>query len=304
MPGGDPVDDVFQLVEQFLGSPDAEGGDQHAATVPQGPLDRRLETLAAGAAVVVQAVAVGAFEHQDVGPVGRLRRGQQGCVASAEVPGKDDPGVLAAQAVVEVALHIGGAEDVPGALQADAQARAGRVHQGEPVLVRQGDEALLDEFQVALQGATVAGDTETEGVFEDDGQQPGGRLAAENGPLEAGRQQVGNAPHVVDVHMGCHQRADGGDVKVDVRPGGAGLAVGRDFGTLEQTAVDQQAMRVVRDQLMAGAGDAVPGTMVEDSHCRSLTLRWVGGGRVAQAARVAHPGRVVGLRCANPTYSL
>ena len=28
------------------------------------------------------------------------------------------------------------------------------------------------------------------------------------GPLEAGRQQVGNAAHMVNVHMGDHQRPD------------------------------------------------------------------------------------------------
>ncbi len=61
------VDDVFEFVEQFLGAADAEGGDQHGAVVGQGLLDDGFEALFACAAVFMKTVAVGAFEHQDVG---------------------------------------------------------------------------------------------------------------------------------------------------------------------------------------------------------------------------------------------
>ena len=36
----------------------------------------------------------------------------------------------------------------------------------------------------------------------------GGAVGLEDRALEAGRQQVGNAPHVVDVHMRDHQGLD------------------------------------------------------------------------------------------------
>src|SRR5690606_39749976 len=71
------VDDVFQFIEQLLGAADAEGGNQHAAAIGQGALDHPLQALAAAAAILVQAVTVGAFDHQGVGAVGRLRRRQQ-----------------------------------------------------------------------------------------------------------------------------------------------------------------------------------------------------------------------------------
>src|SRR5690606_39486875 len=48
------------------------------------------------------------------------------------------------------------------------------------------------------------------------------------------------------------------------QPAGASAAFGRGFFALEQAAVDEQAVLLVHAQLMAGAGDAVPGTMVDD----------------------------------------
>lgn len=71
-----PVDDLFELIEQLLGAANAEGGDQNRALVLQGALDHRFEALAAGVAVFVLAIAVGAFDHQGVAVFGRLGRVQ------------------------------------------------------------------------------------------------------------------------------------------------------------------------------------------------------------------------------------
>lgn len=79
------MDDVFQLVEQFLGAADAEGGYQHGAVVGQSVFDDLLQALAAGAAVFVQAVAVGAFQHQNVGTLRWYAGFQDRCAGGAEV---------------------------------------------------------------------------------------------------------------------------------------------------------------------------------------------------------------------------
>lgn len=110
------LNDVFELVEQFLGAADAERGDQHGALVFQGLFDNGFESLAAGAAVFVEAVAVGAFEHQDVGALWGFGRHQEGGMRCAEVAGKDDALALPCLREVEVDFDIGRAEYVPGAL--------------------------------------------------------------------------------------------------------------------------------------------------------------------------------------------
>lgn len=68
------VEDVFQLVEQLLCSAQAECWDEDGALVRKGAVDGGFQALLALAAVWVQAVAVGTFEHQDVGALGWLQR--------------------------------------------------------------------------------------------------------------------------------------------------------------------------------------------------------------------------------------
>jgi hypothetical protein len=84
------VDDLFEFVEQFLRAADAEGGDEQAALVAESVFADRLQALPAVLAAFVGAVAVGAFEDDDVGAVGRSGRRQQGRVGGAEVAGEDD----------------------------------------------------------------------------------------------------------------------------------------------------------------------------------------------------------------------
>lgn len=68
------VEDVFQLVEQLLCSAQAECWDEDGALVRKGAVDGGFQALLALAAVWVQAVAVGTFEHQDVSAFGWLQR--------------------------------------------------------------------------------------------------------------------------------------------------------------------------------------------------------------------------------------
>lgn len=108
------LDDLLQFVEQFLGAANTERRDQYGAAVSQGMFDHRLQALGAGGSVFVCAVAIGAFEHQHVGRLGRLRIGQQRRVGRAEVAREDDGGLVLA--FDELELDVGGAQDVAGGL--------------------------------------------------------------------------------------------------------------------------------------------------------------------------------------------
>ena len=64
------VDDVFDFVQQFLGTADTERGDKHTAAVLQCALDGLAQGFGALFAVFVDAVAVGAFYYQFVATLG------------------------------------------------------------------------------------------------------------------------------------------------------------------------------------------------------------------------------------------
>src|SRR5690606_18816472 len=59
----------------------------------------------------------------------------------------------------------------------------------------------------------------------------------------------------------CANALDG---EVDGQPAGASATLGRGFFALDQAAGDEQAVLLGHAQLMTGAGDAVPGTMLDD----------------------------------------
>jgi hypothetical protein len=64
------VNDLFQLVQQFLSTANAEGRNQYGALILQRMFDDGFEALTAIGTVLVQAVAVGAFKHEDIGSLG------------------------------------------------------------------------------------------------------------------------------------------------------------------------------------------------------------------------------------------
>lgn len=258
------MDDFFQLVEQLLRAAEAERGNQYRAFVLQGVLDNGLEALPALGAVFVQAVAVGAFQHEDVGALGRCGGHQQRRVGSAQVAGENDARVVARGRVGQVDFDVGRAEDVAGALQADARHKRVGFDQGEPLVVRQGQQALFDPFDIARYLFVVPAEAELECVFEDNGQQLGRRLATEDRPLEPCSQQIGNPPDVVDMHVGDDQRLDGLQREFDGQLPCARPAIGGGFAALEKAAVDQQAAGRVHMQLMAGAGHTFAGAVMLD----------------------------------------
>ena len=64
------VNDLSQLVQQLLSAANAEGRNQYGALILQRMFDDGFETLTAAGTVLVQAVAVGAFKHEDIGSLG------------------------------------------------------------------------------------------------------------------------------------------------------------------------------------------------------------------------------------------
>jgi hypothetical protein len=68
------VNEVFEFVEQLLRTADAERWDDDSAAVFQGVFDGGLEAFLAGGAVFVDAIAVGAFEDEDVRALGGFWR--------------------------------------------------------------------------------------------------------------------------------------------------------------------------------------------------------------------------------------
>lgn len=71
------VEDFLQLEQQLLRSADTERRNEHRALVGQRPLDGSLQPLAAVRAILVAAVAIGAFENQQIGAFGRNQVRQQ-----------------------------------------------------------------------------------------------------------------------------------------------------------------------------------------------------------------------------------
>lgn len=263
------VEDILQLVQQFLGAADAEGRDQDGALILQGAGQYPLQPLLTFLSVFVVAIPVGAFDHQGVAAVGWLGCRQHGGVRCAQVPGEHHP--VPARRPFYVAFHVGGAEDVPCSSQPYSYLAVAGVQGGVPLVVGQRHQAPFDHPQVTVDVVWPAAEAQFEGVLEDDGQQLRRGLAAEDRAFEARRQQPGYSAHVVYVHVGDYQGLDRGHREIDGQVIGVGAA-GALVAALEQAAVHQQAVLVVQTQFVGGSGDAVDGAVVADYRPGGLWL--------------------------------
>ena len=266
------MQDVLELVEQLLRAPDAEGGHDHRAAVLERMLDDRLQTRTPVAAILVDAVAVGGLQHQHVRPPGRTRRRQQRRVRRPEIAREHHPERLRPRPARELALDVGRAEDVAGALQADPAARVRAAIHQVPLAVGQRADARLHLAEVALDQGAVAAHTHREGVGEHGGQQACRGLAAQDRPLEASGEQPRQAAAMVDVDVGQHQRANTLEREIDLQPVGGRAPVGRGLRALEQAAVDQQAVAPLDEKLVTGTGDAVARAVVQDGRVHDVIL--------------------------------
>lgn len=147
-----------------------------------------LQALAASAAVFVQAVAVGAFQYQNVGTLRWHAGPEDRCAWCAEVAGEDYSLAGLARAVLQIDLYIRRAEHMGGALQTHFGLQAFIVLQGKPVIVGQRDDALLHLLEVTVDLFLVSAEGELESIFQHDGQQFGRRLAAHDRAIETSGQ--------------------------------------------------------------------------------------------------------------------
>ncbi|MNP00718.1 hypothetical protein D3C76_925130 [compost metagenome] len=247
---------VFEFVQQLLGAAEAERRNEQCALVSQGAVDGRFQSLMTVACRRVQAVAVGAFQYQYIGPFRGLHWAQQGVATDAEVAGEHVAG--AGLRVLHIAFDIGRTQQMPGALQANATGEPWLLDQGVPLLERQGHDQVANELQVPCHLGGLAADAQLVGVFQHQWQQPGGRLAAQDGATVAGSQQCRDAANVVEMHMGDDQGLDALHAETEW----CRCCAWRGLGALLQAAVDQQAGGRVEVQLMAGASDAAGATMM------------------------------------------
>ncbi|MCY1366305.1 hypothetical protein D9M69_531970 [compost metagenome] len=185
-------------------------------------------------------------------------------MGSAQVAGEDDALLFCLLGVAEVALDVGGAQDMTGSLQADARLQVGGVDQAMPGAVGERHQTLANQLEVFLQLLRVAPEGELECIFQYQRQQVRRGLAAEDRALVSGGQEVRQPAYMVHVYVGQHQGFQGGNVEVDAQLVGIGSPIGGGFRALEKAAIHQQAVLVIHQQLMAGAGYAVGGAVVLD----------------------------------------
>ena len=117
---------------------------------------------------------------------------------------------------------------------------------------------------VTLDLLLIAAKSKLEGILKNDGQQLGRWLTAEDRPLEASGQQVGNTSHVIDMHMGGNQGLDASKGKINRQLLSVGSAIRRGLGTLKQTTINQQAVLGVHLQLVTRACHANNGAVMQD----------------------------------------
>lgn len=139
---------------------------------------------------------------------------------------------------------------MPGAAQADRRLFARALVHAVPLVEGQRPQQTLYPAQIPVYRLRLAADGQLKGVLQHDRQQLGAGLAAIDRPVKTGGQQPGNTPHMIEMHMGDHQRPDVADIEFDFGAPGIGT-VRPPVTALKQAAIDQQPRVVVQRQFVA-----------------------------------------------------
>ncbi len=196
---------TLQLVQQLLSAPYAEGRHNHRSAVGQGTVNRPLQPHPALPSALVLTVAIGALKHGNIGPPWRLWRWQQGRIGRPQVPRKHHPAIAPAAAVKHIRLDIGRAENMARPLQAHPQTVTSVIYHRVPHLIVERHQLLTNLLQKAPYQSRITGKTNLQRILYYQRQQTRRRNRANNRPPEPRRQQIGQTPNVVDVHMRHHQ---------------------------------------------------------------------------------------------------
>ncbi len=148
-----------------------------------------------------------------------------------------------------------------------------------PAAVRQRHHPRPYQLQNTVNQSAIPSEANLQGVFQDFRKHDGGRFGADDGAVKAGGEQVGNAAHVVDVHVGDDQGADVIDGEIDGEVGGRGAS--GFFLALEQAAVDQYTGGGVCRWLTGPATGSATGSVplgTDPNRTKPGVTRWQKGG--------------------------
>ena len=266
----DPETYSVQLVEQFLGPAEGEGGNIDDAFIGKGFLEQVLQNLEPAFSVGVDTIAVGGFQDEQVAGVGRVGVREDRGISAAQVAGEEHS-VSAASTVGEGEEDETGAENVAGVLELEGYAvfQCEDFVEFEPPgeVVYQGFEVLIAQlpsrgslpvilFPVAPPlGRIIVPVREGHGVTEHGEEEGLGGMGTDDLAPEAGLDQVRHPADVVDMGVGEEE-------VVDIF-GRDGKPVERQLRiiALGSAAVDQDVDAVRRSGTgldeVAGAGDTV-----------------------------------------------
>ncbi len=205
-----------ESVDEFLGSPHREGGDDDLPAARGDPTYQRPERRGGVGRGVVELPGVGAFDDQGVdGTARRLWIADDRLIPAADVAREDEP---VRGRAVEGQIDRRAAEDVSGVAVGDGDV----LGDPEGATVRMCFDQLLHpggigpgvEWRRRRSGPTFflqpaeVGLLDVGRVGEHDGAEVAGRRGGVDRTIELSRREEGEPPGVIDVGMGEHDGLD------------------------------------------------------------------------------------------------
>lgn len=159
-----------------------------------------------------------------------------------------------------VNFDVGRAQDVTSALEFDPEFFLIVVENGMPLFIRKWFELLIDGIEKLIDQTRISGETDFQGVFNNQRQKLSRGLGAVYRAFKPGGHQVWQPTYVVDMHVGDDEGEDRAEVETDLMLFEAVEMVG--ILALEQAAVDQHGVVGSGDIAVAAAGNAIRAAMV------------------------------------------
>ena len=204
------MQDILQLIQQLLGTANAESRNQHRTTIFQGTYQHRLQARLTLLPALVKPIPIGTFDHQHIGLSGRQWGRQNWSVCGAKITGKHRN-----MPALPATLNKRRTKNMPGSLQAHLRPHLAWQLNIVPVIVGQRHQALLEHVEKLLHIRRRPAHSKPKGILHDYRQQLGRRPTAINRPGKALRKQPRQAPHMINVHMGQHQCLNTGNIEID-----------------------------------------------------------------------------------------
>ncbi|EMR04092.1 hypothetical protein ADICEAN_00715 [Cesiribacter andamanensis AMV16] len=222
----------------------------------------------------MQAITIGTFQKEHIGPFGQLGLVQQGIVESANIPRKEQAPTL------HIQLQEGSAQDVAGIAVPVANLLAQRNPLPRLLRTEQGQGFLhilqaIEGFGGAVFGiALLIGPAsffflQLGAVFQNDAGYLQAGLGAVNGAAKPLGHQAGQVATMVQVAMGEQHRIDGGRIDRKRRP----VDQAQLLEPLKQAAVNKDALAQGFDQVF-GAGNRFGRSQKMDAYGHGGIGQW------------------------------